>query len=147
MLAKTTASIAAAKVRPDTLREPVPGCQLRPSNRHLVCTIANIASPTSVRNVGVNPRVCVSFIDVFIQKVFKFIGTAWNIRRQDANFSNWSAPLEAKTGPRFSIHSVLVIRTSKVAPILAPSYRLYAVQATEAAQVESVMRTCGVRPT
>ena len=27
--------------------------------------IANIASPTSVRNIESNPRVCVSFIDIF----------------------------------------------------------------------------------
>jgi predicted pyridoxine 5'-phosphate oxidase superfamily flavin-nucleotide-binding protein len=38
-------------------------------SEHLV--IANIASPMSVRNIGVNPRVCVSFIDVFVQKGFK----------------------------------------------------------------------------
>ena len=36
---------------------------------HLV--IANIASPSSVRNIEVNPLVCVSFIDVFVQKGFK----------------------------------------------------------------------------
>jgi hypothetical protein len=41
--------------------------------------IANIASPTSVRNVLVNPRVCVSFVDVFVQKGFKVIGTARNV--------------------------------------------------------------------
>jgi len=28
--------------------------------------IANIASPTSVRNIAQNPRVCVSFVHVFV---------------------------------------------------------------------------------
>ncbi|OGB75530.1 MAG: flavin-nucleotide-binding protein [Burkholderiales bacterium RIFOXYC12_FULL_60_6] len=113
-------------------------------SKHLV--IANIASPTSVRNIGSHPRVCVSFVDVFVQKGFKVFGTARNVLRQDDGFSGWSAPLEAKAGPRFAIHSVLVIRASAVEPILAPSYRLYAAETTEQGQVESAMRTYGVLP-
>jgi hypothetical protein len=112
---------------------------------HLV--IANIASPTSVRNIEVNPRVCVSFIDVFVQKGFKVFGTARNVRRNEPEFSTWSAPLEAKAGPRFPIHSVLVIKAVQVEPILAPSYRLYAADTTEETQVASAMRTYGVRRT
>ena len=30
--------------------------------------IANIASPESVKNIRGNPHVCVSFVDVFVQK-------------------------------------------------------------------------------
>jgi predicted pyridoxine 5'-phosphate oxidase superfamily flavin-nucleotide-binding protein len=113
-------------------------------SEHLV--IANIASPTSVRNIEVHPRVCVSFVDVFVQKGFKVFGTASNVRRQDDSFSSWAAPLEAKAGPRFPIHSVLVIRASAVEAILAPSYRLYAAETTEQGQVAAAMRTYGVMP-
>ena len=60
---------------------------------HLV--IANIASPTSVRNIAVNPRVCVSFVDVFVQKGFKVLGTARNVGQQDADFATWAAPLHS----------------------------------------------------
>ena len=111
---------------------------------HLV--IANIASPTNVRNIRLNPRVCVSFIDVFVQKGFKVIGTARNVRRQDNDFSLSSAPLEVKAVARFPIHSVLVIRASGVEPILAPSYQLYAAETTEQSQVNAAMRAYGVRP-
>ena len=38
--------------------------------------IANVASPTSVRNIRENPRVCVSFIDIFVQKGYKLQGIA-----------------------------------------------------------------------
>jgi len=112
---------------------------------HLV--VANIASPTSVRNIEINPRVCVSFIDVFVQKGFKVQGTARNIKRNEPEFSTWSAPLEAKAGQKFQIHSVFVIKAVEVEPILAPSYRLYATETTEESQVASAMRTYGVRPT
>lgn len=111
---------------------------------HLV--IANIASPTSVRNIGVNPRVCVSFIDIFVQKGFKVIGAARNVLRRGHEFARWSAPLEAMAGPRFPMHSVLVVRADAVEPILAPSYRLYAAETTEQSQVASAMRAYGVRP-
>ncbi|MBW4652054.1 MAG: pyridoxamine 5'-phosphate oxidase family protein [Kaiparowitsia implicata GSE-PSE-MK54-09C] len=112
---------------------------------HIV--IANIASPRSVRNVVLNPQVCVSFIDIFVQKGFKIIGTAQNVRRQDASYSHWAAPLQAMAGPRFPIHSVLVVQAQAVEPIVAPSYRLYSAETTEQSQVESAMRTYGVRPT
>ena len=112
---------------------------------HLV--IANIASPTSVRNIEVSPLVCVSFIDVFVQKGFKVTGAARNVRRQDTDFSRWSAPLKAKAGPRFPIQSVLVVRANAIKPILAPSYWLYPAETTEQSQVASAMRTYGVQPT
>lgn len=111
---------------------------------HLV--IANIASPTSVRNIEVNPLVCVSFIDVFVQKGFKVTGAARNVRRKDTDFSRWAAPLEAKAGPRFPIHSVLVVRATAIEPILAPSYLLYPTETTEQSQVISALRTYGVQP-
>ena len=111
---------------------------------HIV--IANIASPTSVRNVLVNPRVCVSFVDVFVQKGFKVMGTARNVSRSANDFPLWSAPLEAKAGPRFPIHSVLVVQAAAVEPILAPSYRLYPGEVTEQSQVAAAMQNYGVMP-
>ena len=111
---------------------------------HLV--IANIASPTSVRNIAQNPRVCVSFVHVFVQKGFKVLGMARNVGKTDADFAHWAAPLVAMAGPRFPIHSVIVVRATGVEPIVAPSYRLYPNETTEQAQVFSAMRAYGVRP-
>lgn len=113
-------------------------------NEHLV--IANIASPTSVRNVVINPQVCVSFVDVFVQKGFKIFGIARNVRQQDEHFSHWLAPLATMARPRFPTHSVIVVRIGTIEPILAPSYRLYANETTEQAQVEAAMHSYGVRP-
>lgn len=111
---------------------------------HLV--IANIASPTSIRNIAVNQRVCVSFVDVFVQKGFKVLGTARHVAQQDVDFAKWAAPLQAMAGPRFPIRSVIVVRANGFEPILAPSYRLYPAETTEQSQVASAMRAYGVRP-
>jgi uncharacterized protein len=43
-------------------------------------------------------------------------------------------------------HSVPVIRVTSVAPIVAPSYRFYPDETTEASQVASAMRTYKVQP-
>jgi len=108
--------------------------------------IANVASPNSVRNIAANPRVCVSFVDVFVQKGFKVLGTARNFRKRDMDYEKWAAPLAAMAGPRFAIRSVIVIRVTKCEPILAPSYQLYPLETTEQAQTASAMRAYGVRP-
>ncbi len=115
-----------------------------PDSEHLL--IANIVSPSSVRNILANPRVCVSFVDVFIQKGFKVSGTARNVRPQDMDYEKWVKPLTAMAGPRFPIRSVIVIRVTQCEPILAPSYQLYAEETTEQSQAASAMRTYGVQP-
>ena len=107
--------------------------------------VANIASPMSVRNIAQQPQVCLSFVDVFVQKGFKLVGTARAVRAADPEFSAWAAPLLCMVGQRFVIHSVLVIRVTSVAPIVAPSYRFYSGETTEASQVASAMRTYKVQ--
>jgi len=111
---------------------------------HLV--IANIASPTSVRNIGNGAVVCVAFVDVFVQKGFKIVGTARHVRPAEADFAQWAEPLRARVGDRFPIHGVIVVAAASVEPIVAPSYRLHPDETTEAAQIASAMRSYRVRP-
>jgi len=109
---------------------------------HLV--IANVASPGSAANVAVNPRVCVSFIDVFVQKGFKVIGVASDVAPSDPAFARWVAPLRELAGERFPIRSVFVVRASEVEAIVAPSYVLFPDETTEASQEHAALRAYGV---
>jgi predicted pyridoxine 5'-phosphate oxidase superfamily flavin-nucleotide-binding protein len=113
-------------------------------DHHVV--VAHIASPISARNIAQQPQVCLSFVDVFVQKGFKLLGTAREVRAADPEFATWAKPLLAMVGQRFTIHSVLVIRVSSVAPIVAPGYLFYPDETTEASQVESAMRAYKVHP-
>jgi predicted pyridoxine 5'-phosphate oxidase superfamily flavin-nucleotide-binding protein len=106
---------------------------------HIV--IANIASPRSVANIVHSPKVCVSFIDIFAQKGVKVWGTARNIGKENAQFNQWVKPLREKAGSRFPIHSVIVVTTTAVEPIIAPSYRLFPEQTTEQAQIQTAYGT------
>jgi uncharacterized protein len=112
-------------------------------DEHVV--VAHIASPVSARNIGQQPQVCLSFVEVFVQKGFKLKGTAHEVCPNDPAFDRWAAPLLAKVGQRFVIQSVLVIRVTSVAPIVAPSYRFYPDETTEAAQIASAMQLYGVQ--
>ncbi len=106
--------------------------------------VAHIASPVSARNIGQQPLVCLSFVDVFVQKGFKLKGMAHEVCADDPAFSRWTAPLLNMVGQRFAIHSVLVLRVTSVAPIVAPSYRFFPDETTEASQIASAMQTYGV---
>ncbi|PIT73974.1 pyridoxamine 5'-phosphate oxidase family protein [Limnohabitans sp. G3-2] len=113
-------------------------------DQHVV--VANIASPMSVRNIAQQPQVCLSFVDVFVQKGFKLNGSAHEVLAGDSAFARWAAPLLAMVGQRFVIHSVLVIRVTSVVPIVAPSYRFYPGETTEASQIASALRAYNVNP-
>ena len=111
-------------------------------DEHVV--VAHIASPASAQNIAVQPQVCLSFVDVFVQKGFKLKGTARNVHVNDPEYARWAAPLLTQVGQRFVIQSVLLIRVTSVAPIVAPSYRFYPDETTEASQVLSALQTYGV---
>ncbi len=64
--------------------------------QHVV--VANIASPVSARNIRQRPQVCLSFVDVFLQKGFKLLGSAHEVGADDPAFSTWAAPLLAIVG-------------------------------------------------
>ncbi|PMR77927.1 pyridoxamine 5'-phosphate oxidase family protein [Billgrantia endophytica] len=107
--------------------------------------IANIASPGSARNLLGNANVCVSFVDIFVQKGFKLLGKGSVVRKDDPRYGELAEPLEALTQGLYPIHSVIEVRIGKVEPILAPSYHLTP-DVTEAQQIANAMLTYGVQP-
>lgn len=107
--------------------------------------IAHIASPNSVKNIKQNPKVCVSFIDVFVQKGFKIKGIAQLIKSQDNEFHDKVRPLTDMVSDKIPIKSVIEIDIKKVEPILAPSYFLFP-DTTEKSQIENAMATYKVKP-
>lgn len=110
-------------------------------DRHLV--LANIASPTSVRNVVAGSRACASFIDIFVQKGYKVIGPSRYVRRDSPEFARWGAALVDIAEPRFSVHGLIIVEAECVEPILAPSYRLDP-NLSEQSQVMSALKTYNV---
>ncbi len=108
-----------------------PSCMPNVSPKEIFCLhgerellIANIASPQSVRNIRSNPNVCVSFVDVFVQKGFKLKGAAVVVESGHPRFDEMEAPLKEMTGGAFPIQSVICVHILSAESIVAPSYRL-----------------------
>jgi uncharacterized protein len=106
--------------------------------------IANIASPNSIANILENSNVCVSFVDVFVQKGFKIKGQAKIIYKEDADFEIKVKPLIALYSDKFPISAIIEITVQKIALIQAPSYFLYP-EITEEMQIKSAMDTYKVK--
>lgn len=112
-------------------------------DRHLV--IANIASPLSAKNIDENPHVCVSLVDILVQKGHKLVGSAINVRRRATGYERWLAPLRPVVADRFPVRSVFVVRVERVAEIVAPSYLLFPESTSESLQIEAAEAAYGVR--
>jgi predicted pyridoxine 5'-phosphate oxidase superfamily flavin-nucleotide-binding protein len=107
--------------------------------------IANLASPNSIKNIIKNPNVCVSFVDVFVQKGYKLQGKATIIDKADLEFNSKVKPLTDLFTDKFPIKSVIEISVTKVDTIQAPSYFLYS-DTTEENQIKNAMTTYNVKP-
>ena len=87
--------------------------------------IANIASPQTLKNISQNKYVCLSFIDIFVQKGFQIKGEAKIIDKTDDAFDAMYKTLRQIIGDKFQFLSITKIKVEEVKPIIAPSYILY----------------------
>ncbi|WP_298237340.1 pyridoxamine 5'-phosphate oxidase family protein [uncultured Algibacter sp.] len=101
--------------------------------------VANIASPQTVSNIKQNENVCISFIDILIQKGFQMKGKAKIIRKTDLNFFEMKQILTEMTGGKFPFQTITEIEVEQVKPIIAPKYILYP-ETTEKEQIESAKK-------
>lgn len=107
--------------------------------------IANLASPNSINNIKENPKVCVSFVDIFVQKGFKLKGIATLVDKNDEDFILRVKPLIDLFTDKFPIKTVIEITVTSITKIQAPSYFLYK-GTTEQSQIESAMKAYKVKP-
>jgi predicted pyridoxine 5'-phosphate oxidase superfamily flavin-nucleotide-binding protein len=102
--------------------------------------IANIASPNSVKNIMQNNKVCVSFVDVFVQKGYKIKGEAVFINKEHLDFEHKKRVLTNIYSDNFPINGIIEIEIKKIETIKAPSYFLFP-GITEQQQIEGAMKT------
>jgi uncharacterized protein len=105
--------------------------------------IANIASPQTVQNILQNKRVCLSFINILIQKGFQLKGTARIIQKKEMEFIQMEKVLTKMTAGHFPFASIIEISVEKVKPIIAPSYMFYP-ETTEKELVKNARVTYGL---
>ncbi|WGD33572.1 pyridoxamine 5'-phosphate oxidase family protein [Olleya sp. YS] len=104
--------------------------------------IANIASPNTVRNIKKNTNVCISFIDILIQKGYQIHGKAMIIEKEDSLFLERAEVLSKMTKGLFPFETITTIKIITSKPIIAPKYILYP-ETTETEQINSAKKTYG----
>lgn len=110
-----------------------------------VILVANIASPQTVRNIKENQQVCISFIDVFVQKGFQVKGSASIVKKTDPDFEKLSAPLLEITKGEYPFSSLTLIKVGNVKPVIAPSYLLYP-EKPDGQRLKEAYKNYGVEP-
>ena len=104
--------------------------------------IANIASPQTVKNIQQNQHVCVSFINVLIQKGFQLKGKAEIIGDSNSEFIKMKQKLTKMTEGKFPFATITKIYVTHSKPIIAPKYVLYP-ETTEEQQIASAKKMYG----
>ncbi|WP_425091124.1 pyridoxamine 5'-phosphate oxidase family protein [Tropicimonas sp. S265A] len=107
--------------------------------------IAEIASPNSVRNIRADPRVCVSFVDVFRQRGHKLYGRAQLVGPDSTEFRRIGAVVLAMAGDDYPVRQLIVVDVERTARIRAPSYTIFP-HRTEAERQAIAHDTYGVVP-
>jgi len=101
--------------------------------------IANIASPQSVKNIKENENVCVSFIDILVQKGYQITGTAQILKAGNTEYAACEVILQKMTFGKYPFSSIIKIKAKKVKEIAAPSYIMYPAT-TEKEQIENAKK-------
>jgi predicted pyridoxine 5'-phosphate oxidase superfamily flavin-nucleotide-binding protein len=83
--------------------------------------------------------VCLSFIDILIQKGFQIKGEASIIDKKNNDFSEMENILLKMTGGKFPFQTIFKIKIDTVKQIIAPKYILFP-ETTEQQQIESAKR-------
>lgn len=105
--------------------------------------IANIASPQSIKNIKENEMVCISFIDILVQKGFQLKGKAKLIDSSHAEYKKMKSILVKMAGDKFPFSTIISIKVEEAKQIIAPRYVLYP-ETTEQDQIESAKKAYGI---
>lgn len=105
--------------------------------------VANIASPQTIKNIRQNEKVCISFIDILLQKGFQLKGTAEIIKKTDTGFADMEKVLLKMTEGKFPFSSITKITIEQAKAIIAPKYILYP-DTQEADQIASAKKAYGI---
>jgi len=92
-------------------------------DQHII--IANIASRKSALNIRENALVCISFIDVLVQKGFKAKGMAVVLDEEKSAYQEMKCVLEKMTNGKYPFREIIAVEIKYVEPIIAPSYRFF----------------------
>jgi predicted pyridoxine 5'-phosphate oxidase superfamily flavin-nucleotide-binding protein len=105
---------------------------------------ADIASPTTIRNLRHNPAIEINMVSPFARRGFRIKGTAV-VKHAGPEFDAAKEALHSRHGTRYPINGVVVVTVETVRPVLSPTYQ-FDPDAKEAAVRAEWMAIYGVKP-
>jgi len=79
-----------------------------------------IRSPSTIRNLRMNARIEINFVDPFVRKGYRFAGTAIVVERGTDTFDTLLGRYLGALGPR--MRAIVVITVIKALPLTSPVY-------------------------
>ena len=79
-----------------------------------------IRSPGTVRNLRMNPRIEVNFVDPFVRKGYRFAGTATVVERGEVDFEILLPNLRSALAHR--IRAIVTISVTRALPLTSPTF-------------------------
>ena len=83
---------------------------------------AEIRSPTTLRNLAVNPKVEVNFVDVFARRGCRVFGTARIVARDEPAFAELLPAFDVYSGLVPRMRALVVIAVSRALDVTSPAY-------------------------
>ena len=111
----------AATVCPDGTPNLSPKSSLRVYDDDFLI-FANMASPTTVKNLESNPAIEINCVDIFRRRGYRFKGTAEILTAGDTDYESMAAWVWETHGAQFPVHHVVKIRVERALPVLSPAY-------------------------
>lgn len=108
--------------------------------------IANIASANTVENIQANPKVCVSMIEIFSVRGFKYTGIAKYFDKDSPEYQALAPKLIAMAGSDFAILGVIQVEIQHVEAIMSPSWRLFPERTIAERKAQTMTEDYGVQP-
>lgn len=90
--------------------------------RNGVLYFADIASPSTIRNLKRNPAVEINVIDIFERRGYRFKGHASILPPGDDEYSTISDWVRATNGLEYPVDHVVRIETISITPLLSPAH-------------------------
>ncbi|MBB5509325.1 pyridoxamine 5'-phosphate oxidase family protein, partial [Paraburkholderia atlantica] len=107
---------------------------------------ADIASPTTIRNLRRNPAVEINVIDIFQRRGYRFKGYASILPPGDDEYSMIADWVRATNGLEYPVDHVVRIETTAITPLLSPAH-VFAEPARSQDEIrKTYYRKYGVKP-
>ena len=115
--------------------------------RNGVLYFADIASPSTIRNLKRRPAVEINVVDIFERRGYRFKGNASIVPPGDDEYSMIADWVHATNGREYPVNHVVRIETVSITPLLSPAHVFAEPKRSQDEIRNTYYQKYGVKPT